>query len=70
VALAPGQHTLLIEREGFHARSELVAVKIGEKVALSPVLAPIQGTVELVGDPPGARVHVDRADGTGARLLR
>jgi len=69
LALAPGQHTLLIEREGFHARSELVAVNIGEKAALSPVLAPIQGTVELVGDPPGARVHVDRADGPVIGLL-
>ncbi len=54
----PGRHSLLFTQAGFYSERREVTVG-GEPVAIRVSMRPIQGTVMLATEPPGATVTVD-----------
>jgi outer membrane receptor for ferrienterochelin and colicins len=63
LALPPGEHTILVELDGFEsATSAPTAITIGGKATVKLALAPILGTVQVDGSPAGAEIRVDEPE--------
>lgn len=70
LALEPGQHTILLEMEGFEsAESKPVNVSLGTESVVILDLKQILGTVILDGTPRGATVRVDDEEGPADGLM-
>ncbi len=70
LALSPGRHDVLLDRAGhdpFQATG--VEVKIGDTATLTAPLARILGRLEVVGEPAGAQVTVDDAEGRVTSIM-
>lgn len=63
LALPPGEHTLIIEAEGYGASSAKAQLVVGKQVDVRLELERILGTVELSGGPDGAEVRLGGAEG-------
>jgi len=63
LALDPGERTVILRRDGFHeAQRAGVRAATGQEIAVQLGLEPILGSVEVRGQPVGARVRVDVED--------
>lgn len=59
LAVEPGSYRVILEREGYEPASTEVRASRGETASVTLPMAPILGTIELVGEPAGAVVRVD-----------
>lgn len=59
LGLAPGHHTLYVERPGSRATAVPVEVAANTVSTVTPALAPLTGTLVVDADEPGARIDVD-----------
>ncbi|MBM4368004.1 MAG: TonB-dependent receptor [Deltaproteobacteria bacterium] len=63
LALDPGEHAVILRRDGFHeAQRTGVRATTGQEATVQLGLEPILGSVEVQGQPAGARVRVDVED--------
>lgn len=63
LAVEPGRYRVILERDGHEPVSAEVRARRGETTQLALEMTPILGTVELVGEPAGASVHLGEPDG-------
>ncbi len=59
VAEAPGRHSIIVEKPGFHRAVRTVTLTIGRVASLKVPLRPVVGILDVDTDPPGALVRLD-----------
>jgi serine/threonine-protein kinase len=59
LALAPGQHTVLVSKSGYAPETRNVDVSSGSRFFLVVQLAPLSATVAITSTPSGASVSID-----------
>jgi hypothetical protein len=59
--VAPGDHLLVVRKEGYKTTRRAITVRSGQKMALELPLEPIEGLVLIHSVPPGAEVEMNGA---------
>ena len=60
--IAPGQHTVVISKEGYAPQTRTIQVSAGGNSMISVQLAPLTATVSLTSDPDGSAIWMDGKD--------
>jgi len=57
--LKPGRHRIKVTREGYESYEEGVFLRQGKSLTVKAILERLSGTIEVTGEPTGAKVYLD-----------